>query len=143
MNDNTGYAVFFFPQALEALGAAIKPYLQDGPAGAHVLCHEIDTGGALIEMTIEGRSAEGKTVALELMVPTSMVRMIVSLHSEDATFGFSPREGLPGAVLPTLGPTTMPAHAEPQAAPRPVEAPPARKQEGVPEEALTRTPPKP
>ena len=52
MNDSSGYAVFFFPQALEALGEAIKPYLQDGPAGAHVLCHEIDTGGALIEMTL-------------------------------------------------------------------------------------------
>ena len=30
MNDANGYAVFFFPQALEALGEAIKPYLQDG-----------------------------------------------------------------------------------------------------------------
>ena len=38
MNESDGYAVFFFPQALEALGEAIKPYLLDGPAGAHVLC---------------------------------------------------------------------------------------------------------
>ena len=33
MNDKNGYAVFFFPQALEALGDAIKPYLQEGKAG--------------------------------------------------------------------------------------------------------------
>ena len=30
MNESAGYAVFFFAPALEALGDAIKPYLQDG-----------------------------------------------------------------------------------------------------------------
>ena len=45
MNASEGYAVYFFPQALEALGDAIKPYLREGPGGEHVLCHEIDTGG--------------------------------------------------------------------------------------------------
>ena len=89
MNESNGYAVFFFPQALEALGEAIKPYLQDSPAGEHVLCNEIDTGGALIEMTLRGRTSEGKDLALELMVPSSMVRMVVSTHS-DGTFGFGP-----------------------------------------------------
>ena len=69
MNESNGYAVFFFPQALEALGDAIKPYLQDGPMGPHVICNEIDTGGALLEMTIQGVTSEGKTVMLELMVP--------------------------------------------------------------------------
>lgn len=136
MNDSSGYAVFFFPQALEVLGTAIKPYLQDGPAGVHVLCHEIDTGGALIEMTIEGRSAEGKVVSLELMVPTSMVRMIVSLHSDGTTFGFSPREGLPVTAIP--GAPATPAQAEPQAAPAPVEATPQAKKGGE-----KRPPPKP
>jgi hypothetical protein len=89
MNESNGYAVFFFPQALEALGEAIKPYLQEGPAGAHVLCNEIDTGGALVEMTLRGRDSEGKELALELMVPTGMVRMVVSTHS-DGSFGFGP-----------------------------------------------------
>ena len=59
LDETEGYAVFFYPQALEALGEAIKPYLQDGPAGPHVLCNEIDTGGALIEMTLRGRTADG------------------------------------------------------------------------------------
>ncbi len=90
MNGSDGYAVFFFPQALEALGKAIKPYLQDGPAGPHVLCEQVDTGGALIEMTLTGATPDGKRVALELMVPTQMVRMIVSAHS-DALFGFGSR----------------------------------------------------
>ena len=137
MNDSNGYAVFFFPQALEILGTAIRPYLQDGPAGVHVLCHEIDTGGALIEMTIEGRSTEGKVVSLELMVPTSMVRMVVSLHSDGTTFGFSPRDGQSVTALPTVGPTAMPAQAEPQAVPAAASVP------GAPDEKLTRTPPKP
>jgi len=89
MNESNGYAVFFFPQALEALGEAITPYLQEGPAGAHVLCNEIDTGGALLEMTLHGRDSQNRDVALELMVPTSMVRMIVSTRS-DESFGFGP-----------------------------------------------------
>ena len=85
-----GYVVFFFPQALESLGEAIKPYLVEGPPEPHLLCREIDTGGALVEMTIEGTTAEGKVVQVELMVPGSMIRMIVSARS-DGAFGFRPR----------------------------------------------------
>ena len=90
MNDSDGYAVFFFPPALEVLGEAIKPYLQDGPAGPHVPCREVDTGGAFIEMTLEGSTSEGRVVEMELMVPTNMVRMIVSARS-DQEFGFQRR----------------------------------------------------
>jgi hypothetical protein len=91
MNGSEGYAVFFFPQALEALGDAIKPYLVEGPAGVHMLCKEIDTGGALIEMTLQSQTADGMPLMTELMVPGSMVRMIVSAHS-DGSFGFGPRK---------------------------------------------------
>ena len=91
MNGNDGYAVFFFAPALEALGDAIKPYLVEGPAGAHVLCKEIDTGGALVEMTLEAKGTDGKPAMIELMVPGSMVRMIVSAHS-DGNFGFGPQQ---------------------------------------------------
>lgn len=90
MSGNHGYAVFLFPQALEALGDAVKPYLQDGSGGAHVLCREIDTGGSLIEMTLDGHTRDGEPVELELMLPASMVRMIVSARS-DGSFGFGPR----------------------------------------------------
>lgn len=96
MDGNDGYAVFFFPQALEALGEAIKPYLQEGPAGPHVVCNGIDTGGSLIEMTLKGTTNDGQQVDLELMVPSGMVRMIVSAHS-DEVFGFGPH-ALKGAV---------------------------------------------
>lgn len=116
MNEAAGYAVFFFPQALEALGDAIKPYLQDGPGEPHVLCAEIDTAGALIEMTLEGRAPDGKPIALQLMVPTGMVRMIVSAHS-DAAFGFTPRIATPADLLPPVGPTARPAQAPPEALP--------------------------
>jgi hypothetical protein len=116
MNESNGYAVFFFPQALEALGDAIKPYLQDGPMGPHVICNEIDTGGALLEMTIQGVTTDGKTVMLELMVPGSMVRMVVSSQS-DAMFGFGPRIPVPVTQLPVVGPTAEPARASPEAVP--------------------------
>ena len=117
MNDPSGYAVFFFPQALEALGEAIKPYLQGEAGNEHVVCNEIDTGGALIEMTMRGTTSTGEPIALELMVPTSMVRMIVS-SQVDGSFGFGPRDGAaPARVLPPVGPTAAPAEAEAAAIP--------------------------
>jgi len=117
MNDSNGYAVFFFPQALEALGAAIQPFMQDGPAGPHVACTTIDTGGAFIEMSIDGRTQEGKHIALELMVPSGMVRMVVSTQSE-AMFGFGLREKeIAPDALPVLGPTAEPASAPSEALP--------------------------
>lgn len=117
MNDTNGYAVFFFPQALEVLGDPIRPFLQEGPAGPHVACTTIDTGGAFIEMTLDGRTPEGREVSLELMVPSSMVRMVVSTQSE-AMFGFGLRgaEPLPVA-LPVIGPTAEPASAHSEALP--------------------------
>jgi len=90
MAESSGYAVFLFPQALEALGDGIKPYLQMGPAGPFVSCREIDTGGAFVEMTLEGRAPDGRSVELELMVPGNMVRMVVSARA-DAEFGFYDR----------------------------------------------------
>jgi hypothetical protein len=120
MNDSSGYAVFFYPPAIEALGDAIKPYLQEGPMGPHIPCREVDTSGAFIEMTIEGRTAQGEKVALDLMVPGSMVRMIVSAHS-DNEFGFYAR-GKPSVLEP--GMTTTAAMQEPApAANAPEDAP--------------------
>ncbi|HEY5805735.1 MAG TPA: hypothetical protein VIT90_18820 [Lysobacter sp.] len=114
LDETQGYAVFFYPQALEALGEAIRPYMLDGPSGPHVLCKSIDTGGALIEMTIEGRSAEGNAMAVELMVPSNMVRMIVSARS-DGVFGFGPRVAATHvdsvAVPPTALASAQPLHA--------------------------------
>lgn len=125
MNDTNGYAVFFFPQALDALGEAIKPFLQDGPAGPHVACATVDTGGAFIEMTLEGRTPVGAAVALDLMVPSGMVRMIVSTQNE-AAFGFGVRGREPVEhALPVVGPTAEPAGAPPDALPSTATVPPA------------------
>ena len=110
MSDVPGYAVFFFPQALEALGDAIKPYLQDGPAGPHIPCSEVDTAGAFIELTMQGETAEGRPVVVEVMVPANMVRMIVSVRS-DTDFGFYNRNrpmlepGMHRYSLPPATPT--------------------------------------
>ncbi|MEJ7745983.1 MAG: hypothetical protein WKF61_04355 [Luteimonas sp.] len=119
MNESEGYAVFFFPQALEALGEAIKPYLVEGAAGAHVLCREIDTSGSLIEMTLHGNTQGGKEIEVELMVPSGMIRMIVSAHSDDA-FGFGRHIAEPRMVLPVVGPTALPITAVPNAVPHAV-----------------------
>ena len=99
MKGGNGYAVFFFPQALEAIGAPIQPYLQGEGEAAHVVCREIDTGGALIEMTLDARTPAGEALELELMVPSSMVRMIVSARAEEAGFGFGPRSAAAPAAV--------------------------------------------
>ena len=127
MADRNVYAVFLHTGAVDALGPAIKPYLLDGPAGVHVLCREIDTAGALVEMTLDGQSPDGKHVDLELMVPTQMVRMIVSARG-DGSFGFGPRVAVPTTLLPPVGPTgaaaDQPAEALPPAVDTPTETPP-------------------
>ena len=129
MNESEGYVVYFFPQALEALGDAIKPYLREGPGGEHVLCREIDTAGSLIEMTLDASTPDGRSVAIEVMVPQSMVKLIVSARSE-AGFGFSPRVA-PAlmATLPPVAGASPAANAPPQALPQPVETPAVAKTE--------------
>lgn len=112
MTDFNGYAVFFFPQALEALGGALKPYLQEGAGEPHVLCREIDAGGPLIQLTMDGRTTSGEHIDLQLMLPTNMIRMIVSARSDPA-FGFGPRtavEPVPDTA-PVVEDEPGPAHS--------------------------------
>lgn len=131
MNEAQGYIVFLHPQAIEALGAPITPYLLGEGENQHLLCREIDTGGALIEMTLAGQTPDGKMVQIELMIPGSMVRMIVSAHGGEEQFGFQPRfGGAPAQTLPPVGPTAAPAQAAPQSVPASSDVP-------------TRTPQKP
>jgi hypothetical protein len=98
MSDTTQYAVFLFPQAIEALGAAIKPYLTEmDVVGPYIVCLEIDASGAFFELTVPGRNAEGKDVEAELMLPNAFVRLVVSVHN-DQPFGFGVRSAAaPGA----------------------------------------------
>ncbi|TYT25469.1 hypothetical protein FZO89_03875 [Luteimonas viscosa] len=105
MKGSGGYIVFFYPQALEVLGDAIKPYLQDGEAGTHLACSEIDTAGGFTEMTLFGKTSAGQDVTLELMVPSSMVRMIVS-SQQDGSFGFrrQPAASPAATVTPSAAP---------------------------------------
>ena len=91
MTDRSAFAVFLHQQAIDALGPAIKPYLVDSPAGPHLQCVEVDSGGALFEMTLVGKNADGRTVEVELMVPIGMVKLVVSVRQE-GEFGFGRRE---------------------------------------------------
>jgi len=113
----TGYAVFLYEQAQEALGDAIKPYLLTGPSGAYIGCQAVDTAGAFVEMTLNVRNERGESSETELMVPIGMVRMIVSSHSE-AVFGFAARNLEPGlTALPVVGPGVQAATAPSMATP--------------------------
>jgi hypothetical protein len=94
MTDRSMYAVFLHPQAVEALGPAIRPYLLESQAGPHLQCVEVDSGGALFEMTLVGRDNEGRTIEVELMIPTGMVRLVISVR-QDGEFGFGARRETP------------------------------------------------
>ena len=82
MTEAINYAVFLFPQAVELLGAPIKPYLRETPGGPHIVCAEIDASGALFEMTLAGKGPNGEMLELELMLPVSMVKLVMSMHGE-------------------------------------------------------------
>lgn len=112
MSDRSVYAVFLHPQALEVLGGPIKPYLIDSPGGPHLQCVEVDSGGALFEMTLVGRDGQGRQVEVELMVPIGMVQLVISVR-QDGDFGFGPRSAPePGAaVTATVSPTQGAASA--------------------------------
>jgi hypothetical protein len=108
MSDRSAFAVFLHPQAIETLGVAIKPYLVDSPAGPHLQCVEVDSGGALFEMTLIGKNGEGRTVEVELMVPIAMVQLVISVR-RDGDFGFGPREA--AAAAAATAPVETPAAA--------------------------------
>ena len=88
ISPDSGYAVFFFPAAIDALGTVVSPYLDTENGEPHLRCLEVDTGGAFIEVTLEVADKEGVMQRVELMFPASMVRLIMSVHS-DGTFGFA------------------------------------------------------
>lgn len=95
-SDTDTYAVYFFPQALEALGDPVKPYVTDAGTAPYILCDEIDTAGAFVELTVHAVDDSGSTRVVELMVPANMVKLVVSRPSS-AGFGFRP-------TLPAAGP---------------------------------------
>lgn len=82
MTDPMNYAVFLFPQAIEALGEAIKPYLREGSGGLHIVCSEVDASGPLFGMTLVGAGPNKERLELEIMLPVSMVKLVMSMHGE-------------------------------------------------------------
>jgi hypothetical protein len=82
MTEPMNYAVFLYPQALEALGEPIKPYLRGAPGGPHIVCTEIDASGTLFGMTLAGMGPKGEVLELEIMLPATMVKLVMSMHGE-------------------------------------------------------------
>src|SRR5690606_17058083 len=67
-----------------------KMFLNGEGERAHVICREIDTAGSLLEMTLDCQGPDGEAIEVELMVPSNMVRLIISTRG-DGSFGFRPR----------------------------------------------------
>ena len=111
MSDRT-YAVFLYPPALEALGPIITPYLSESPGGQYLAAAEVDSGGALFEVTLIGKDGEGRPVEVDLMVPSGMIKLVISIR-RDGDFGFGPH--VPDIVA-APPPTPPPSTAAPGAA---------------------------
>ena len=82
------YLVYLHPGAITDLGDAIKAYLTDSPSGQYVQCTDLDTGGALCEMKVQGKSGADKLVEIEIMVPVAMIRLVISSPEGERDFGF-------------------------------------------------------
>lgn len=82
------YAVFLFPQAMEALADTIKPYLTQAPGGVHIRCTDVDTSGAFVQMHFLTQDKQGNPLEMSLMIPGAMVRLIASVRGEHE-FGFT------------------------------------------------------
>jgi hypothetical protein len=91
LSDDLQYAVYLHPGALETLGETIAPFLTHGPHGPHLVCSDIDTAGALAEMTVETITAEGAHQRTEVMFPVAMIRLVVSIGGLVDGFGFRTR----------------------------------------------------
>ncbi|MEO8669731.1 MAG: hypothetical protein ABI411_00375 [Tahibacter sp.] len=88
MTETPFYAVYLFPQAAEALGEPMRAHLQDIAGNAHIVCAQIDTSGPFFGMTVLGKDNNGTIVELEIMIPHSMVKLVMSVHN-DHDFGFA------------------------------------------------------
>lgn len=113
----TGYVVYLYDSSLETLGDAIEPYLQEHPSGKRICCREIDSGGSFFEMVLDRNAAGDAAAEIELIIPSNMVRMVVSTRDEEA-FGFSRRRApAPVASLPVVGPDAPAPQAPSKAVP--------------------------
>ena len=82
------YAVYFHTQSLDVLGEAIKPYLTDAPEGKHLRCKEIDNVGGFFQVALAGTGADGKPLDVDILVPSNMVRLVLSASGAEIEFGF-------------------------------------------------------
>ena len=88
MIDHLQYAVYLHPGALESLGEAVAPYLTQDATGPHFVCLDIDTGGALCELTVERSDPDGTAHRTEIMIPIAMIRLVMSVGVLGGVFGF-------------------------------------------------------
>ena len=88
MPEQRTYAVYFHAQALDVLGEAIKPYLVESAEGKHLLCRGIDISGSFFEMTLVKTNEKGKPVECEVMIPSAMIRLVISITGLETDFGF-------------------------------------------------------
>ena len=88
MIDDIQYAVYLHSGALESLGDIVTPYIVQGPSGPHFVCTDIDTGGALCELTVEQADTDGNRQRVELMIPIAMIKLVMSIGVIGGGFGF-------------------------------------------------------
>ena len=89
MSEQRIYLVYIHVQSLDVLGDAIKAYLTEAPEGKHLRCKEIDSGGGFFQCALAGTDSSGKPLDVDLLVPASMIRLVVSASASEIEFGFT------------------------------------------------------
>ena len=69
--------------------SSIATSLPNSPEGKHLRCKEIDSAGGFFECELAGSGPDGKPLDVDMLVPSSMIRLVVSVSGNEIDFGFS------------------------------------------------------
>jgi len=72
------FGVLLTEEGATELGAALKDYLADGPAGKYLYCKEANPDRSFFHLVAEARNADGSTVESELYIPHRFIKLVMS-----------------------------------------------------------------
>jgi hypothetical protein len=72
------FGVLLTDEGVAELGAALKDYLADGPAGKFLPCKEANPDRSFFHLVSEARNAEGTAVEVELYIPNRYIKLVMS-----------------------------------------------------------------
>jgi len=72
------FGVLLTDEGVAELGATLKDYLSDGPAGKFLPCKEASPDRSFFHLISEARNADGAMVEVELYIPNRYIKLVMS-----------------------------------------------------------------